>query len=101
MGFFSVAGAGVSFGESLWGESFTYAGSNYSGTIADVRGEGRLVFTGIEDFADLIIEAKKAQFASAPVAAPRSLLVARGLNWRVVAVTSDELTYTLTCKLQS
>lgn len=100
MSFSTISGAGVSFGESIWGEPFSISGQSYTGTIEDLRATGRIVLCGNEETADLVIVASRAQFASAPLCSPRSSVTVRGFSFKISGVGSDELTYTLTCKLQ-
>lgn len=71
--------------------------TTYTGVIAapqDVLVPGP---TGLEYRATLRITATRAQFASAPNAATRPKLYARGQTWTLVALTPADAHYVLTC----
>jgi hypothetical protein len=97
MDFIECADHGASLSEKFWGEWFAVDGQTYRGTIVDLRGKGRVVFTGIEELVDFVIAAPKDQFTAVPIASPRPVLTARGSRLRIIEVASGETSYRLSC----
>jgi hypothetical protein len=75
---------------------FTLAGAEYTGTMSVF--DKVLVATpqGMEEQRQIKIAATRAQFASAPNPAARSVIVARGLVWHLTAVEPGAQFYVLT-----
>lgn len=83
--------------QAIMGESFTFAGETYKGTIN--RGDPEIAPgpNGFERTETLSIVATKTQFDSSPVAAPRASVTARSRSWWCTGVDSDDLHYFLRC----
>ena len=108
MSYSSILTSSASIAESILapladptGEGVFYFNSapstTYTGTIPAPQQLMVPTATGFEYRATLTITATTEQFASAPNAATRPKLTARGATWTLVAVTSAAPHYVLTC----
>lgn len=80
--------------QSVLGESFTLAGTTYTGTFASTQIARAIELAGIGERAELRLVATKAQFASTPwTTSARLQLTARGRPWSIVKVDTDDLHY--------
>lgn len=76
---------------------FTLAGTVYTGVIPAPESTMVPTQTGFEYRAVLTILALKSQFTSAPSAAGRPLLTARGQTWTLIDLKPADAHYQLTC----
>ena len=77
---------------------FTLSGADYTGTFNELNETDPLDATGIRRIRILYIFATKAQFDTAPSAATRTTLTAKGATWTLAAVTDLPQHYRLVCK---
>lgn len=80
--------------------TFTISGDSteYTGVINEFNELDPLTPSGIKQVRQLTILATKAQFTTAPSAAPRRSLVVKGITWSVQSVTDFPLHYRFTCR---
>ena len=76
--------------------TFTLAGTSYLGTMSLFDKVLVPTANGYEEQRQIKIAATRAQFASAPNPAARSVIVARGLVWHLTAVEPGAQFYVLT-----
>lgn len=97
----SAAAQAQSVLAELTGEgTFTLSGdaTEYTGVFNEFNELDPLTPTGIKQVRQLTIVATKAQFTTAPSAAPRRSLTAKGITWSVQSVTDMPQHYRLTCR---
>lgn len=85
--------------QSILGETFSIAGDSteYSGVMEEIDNTLPPGVTGYEVKRTLMITATSAQFSSAPTAATRKKVTARGSVWTMSAVRPGPFHYHLTC----
>ena len=81
--------------EALMGESFTLGGATYHGTVRNDPPQFIPGPNGIQRQESLTIVATKAQFATAPTAAPRMAATIGGSAYWLTSVDDDDLHYFL------
>lgn len=77
---------------------FTFGGADYTGTMNEQDEEDPLDVAGIKRVRQLYIYATKPQFDSAPTAAPRATLTAKGATWSVQSITDLPQHYRFVCR---
>lgn len=83
--------------ESILGETVTLAGTDYTGVVEEMENLLPPGAAGYESQRVLLIALTAAQFTTAPTAATRPKLTARGATWTLTAVKPGPLHYHLTC----
>lgn len=78
----------------------TAEGSTFYGVMNEQDELDPMDHTGIKRIRFLFVYATAAQFTTAPSAAPRCTLTAKGRNWSVQAVTTLPQHYRIICRPQ-
>lgn len=76
----------------------THSGRTFTGVMEEQDEIDPIDPAGSRRQRELIIVARRAQFATAPAASPRSTAVARGSVWSVQSVTPLGHHYRITCR---